>query len=286
MGAADMTRRVAILGLGLMGGSLGLSLRALLESPPEVAGYDVDPQVRQRALEHGAITRAYASPEETVEDADLVVFAVPVLAMADLMSRVAPALSRHAILMDLGSTKEQVLAWVEQMPTLASRFVGGHPMAGSERQGIEGARADLYVGSVWCLTPSRQTDADALERALALVTRLGAKPLVLDAAWHDDLVASVSHLPLVAAAALVRIVANDPERMVLAASGFRDTTRVASGSPEMARDICLSNRVALIRWLDTYISELNQFRSLINLADPEIVRLFEDAQAKRDNWLR
>ena len=284
--------RVAVLGLGLMGGSLGLALRekGLAAS---IAGYDAAPGTAERAIARGAIDEACSSPVEAVAGADLIVLAAPVLAERELLAAIASSLSPAAIVTDLGSTKRQVVEWARELLPGPSRFVGGHPMAGREQSGIEAASAGLFQGAVWCLTPAPEADAGAVRLVSELARELGAAPLVLNAAEHDVLVAGASHLPLVAAAALVRTAVGsaDWERLrSLAAGGFRDTTRVASGDVRMARDICLTNRDAIARWLDRYIAELSRAREVITEGEDTngeaVAAWFAEAREARDDWLR
>ncbi|HEU5439583.1 MAG TPA: prephenate dehydrogenase/arogenate dehydrogenase family protein [Ktedonobacterales bacterium] len=281
-------RRAAILGLGLMGGSLGLALHAH-GAAETVAGYDALAGRAEQARERGAIDVAAASPGEAVRAADLVVLAAPVGATRDLLAASVPALAPHALVTDLGSTKRSVCAWAEALLPDPGCFVGGHPMAGREQSGIEAAVADLFAGAVWCLTPTPATDPAALTRAEALVQTLGARPLVLAPDRHDTLVAAISHLPMVAAVTLVETVAADPtwpEAAPLAAGGFRDTTRVASGSSAMARDICLTNGPAILAWLDAYQDELSRLRAAIVAGDAEAIEhVFAQARAAREAWL-
>ena len=280
--------RVAILGLGLIGGSLGLALRerGLAE---EVAGYDPLPGRVQRARERGVIADVADSPAEAVRGADLVVLAAPVGAMRALLAAIAPALDTRALVTDTGSVKRPVCAAAAELLPNPVRFVGGHPMAGREQQGIEAADPALFAGAVWCLTPDRTTDGSALSRVEALVRALGAMPRTLDADWHDVLVGGVSHLPIAAATALVATIAADPagsEALELAAGGFRDTTRVASGDKIMARDILLANADNITAWLDAYIGALTRLRASIMAGDAmEIERTFANAKAARDDWL-
>ncbi len=227
--------------------------------------------------------------------ANLVVLAAPVGAIPALLAAIAPALDPAALVTDTGSVKRSVCAAAAgrtpYAPTLPdpARFIGGYPMAGREQSGIEAADGRLFEGAVWCLTPDRTTDGGALARLEALVRALGAVPRVLDADWHDVLVAGVSHLPLSAAAALATTVASDPagpEALELAAGGFRDTTRVASGSTTMARDILLANADNIAVWLDRYMAELARLRALILTGDAEgIERALAAANAARDEWL-
>lgn len=286
--AALMFSRVAILGLGLMGGSLGMALRES-HLAATVAGYDANVDTAARAVAVGTVDAAATSPDKAVAGADLVVLAAPILALRELLAEIAPALSPSAVVTDLGSTKRQVVNWAQELLPDPSRFVGGHPMAGREQPGIDAATPDLFSGAVWCLTPSPITAADVTMRVSELARGVNASPLTLDAATHDDLVAGASHLPLLAAAALVRVAAADAgwaQLAALAAGGFRDTTRVASGDARMARDICLTNREAILSWLDRYIAELGVIRRLVADGDGAVENWFENARHQRDEWRR
>ncbi|HEV8193446.1 MAG TPA: prephenate dehydrogenase/arogenate dehydrogenase family protein [Ktedonobacterales bacterium] len=283
-----MSERVAILGLGLMGGSLGLALRALMPMR-EIVGYDARPEAAVRALERGAITRASEEVDEALIGADLVVLAAPILALRDLLAEAGLHLGPDTVVTDLGSTKAEVVRWAEELLPAPERFVGGHPMVGSERSGIAAADAGLYAGCTWCLTPTARTSHGALAAILALITSLGATPHILDVATHDAAVAAVSHLPLVAATALTLTAAADhswPEGHILAAGGFRDTTRVASGDPRMARDICLTNAEPLVTLLDAYIAHLETMRDAIRSGDAaDVEQQFREGKQARDVWL-
>lgn len=283
-----MFERVAILGLGLMGGSLGLALRACTLAG-EVAGYDAKPDATARALERGAITTGCDDIAEAVARAELVVLAAPILALRGLTEAAAPHLRPDTVVTDLGSTKVEVARWASELLPAPERFVGGHPMTGSEQSGIAAATADLYTGCTWCLTPTARTAPGTLARVAEMVTALGARPHILDPASHDVAVASVSHLPLVAATALTLTATTDsswPEARILAAGGFRDTTRVASGDPRMARDICLTNAGPLAALLDAYIAQLQRMREAIDSGDEVAIETqFRAAKQARDAWL-
>lgn len=289
---AAMFSRVAILGLGLMGGSLALALRdaGVVE---QIAGYDRTPATAIHARERGMVDQACFSVAEAVTDADLIVLATPVLAERALLEQAAPHLRAGAIVSDLGSTKRVVVGWAgELLPTVA-RFVGGHPMAGRELSGLDASDATLYRGAVWCLTPTPQADPEAVHRLSSLITALGASPLLLDPERHDRLIAGVSHLPILVAAGLVRTLASDAgwaDLLPLAAGGFRDTTRVASGDPRMARDICLTNRDEILLWLDAYLATLHELRDVVAAAGVDdgatIETFFGEARTAREDWLR
>lgn len=279
-------QRVAILGLGLMGTSLGWALReaGLAES---VAGYDAAPGVAARAQERGAITLACGSVAEAVSGADLVVLAVPVLAMRPLFAEIGPHLAPGTLVTDLGSTKGEVVAWATALLPATARYVGGHPMAGRESSGVEAATPTLYQGCAWCLTPTPETSPTALEELAELVSGLGARPQVLAAEAHDAAVAAISHLPLLAAVALTNAVSRRTDWDVaqrLAAGGFLDTTRVAAGDARTARDICLTNAEPLVDALDGYIAELRALRAQIVARDPAIEASFQRAREVRRAW--
>jgi prephenate dehydrogenase len=276
--------RVAVLGLGLIGGSFALALprKGLAR---HIAGFDADQDVMQRAKERGAIAEACATPEEAVREADLVVLATPVLAMRDLLVRITPALKRGTLVTDTASTKARVVAWAEALLPAQVAFVGGHPMAGKEYSGIESAEAGLFEGCVYCLTRAQHTSPAAMARLSGIVERLGAHPYMLDAEQHDRLVAGISHLPFVLSAAMVQALGTAqewPEMARLAASGYRDMSRLAAGSPAMYRDICLTNKAAILEWLDALETQLQIIRSHIAVNDEALQDYFAQAKHVRD----
>lgn len=282
--AGEAMERVAVLGLGLIGGSFALALRreGLAKG---VAGFDADPRVTRRAQERGAITQACSTPEEAVREADLVVLATPVLAMRELLERSAPVLKRGALVTDTASTKAQVIAWAEALLPGHVAFVGGHPMAGKEYSGIEGAEAGLFEGSTYCLARAPQTSPAAVATLAGIIERMGAHPYMLDAEQHDRLVAGISHLPFVLSSAMVQALgaARDwPEMARLAASGYRDMSRLAAGSPTMYRDICLTNKEAILGWLDALAAQLHTIRSHIAVNDEALKDYFAQAKHVRD----
>lgn len=278
--------QVAVVGLGLIGASIGLTLLTRHRAAA-VSGYDVDPQVTARALERGAVTEARRSLGDAVRDADVVILATPVLALRELLPRVGKEAPETALITDVGSTKRIVGEWARAALPRPERFIGGHPMAGSEQSGVDAASADLFRGCRWLLTPDARTDSYALQRAHELAQAVGAQPVEVDASQHDAFVALVSHLPLVAATAVTLAAASQAKwggANVFAAGGFRDTTRVASGDPRMARDICLTNRDELLAQLDALQASLAELRALIDASDPAIEALFAEAKAARDGW--
>jgi prephenate dehydrogenase len=260
-------RRVALIGTGLIGGSVGL---ALARAGVDVVGYDRDPSRTERAKELGVVGEIAPNLASAVAGVDGVVVAVPVGHVAAV---VVDALDAGAPLVtDVGSVKAPVVAAVEQQrPELSSRFVGGHPMAGSEQDGLDGADADLFVGATWVLTPTAATDPEAFQAVRSLVVGLGAEAVEVSPGQHDALVAVVSHVPQLAASTLMDVAATRGERhatlLRLAAGGFRDMTRVAAGHPGIWPDICVANRDAIVAALDEYVAALSDVRQLVDGRD-------------------
>ncbi|GEM_PF-34062 len=286
--ANETAHRIAIVGLGLIGGSLGMAIRAARLRGVEVVGYDRDGAVVSKAKRLGAIDREARDLARAVSGASLVVIATPILAIREVLREAAPHLSPGAVVTDTGSTKAAVMAWARELLPEGVHFVGGHPMAGKEAQGIDNAQADLFRERAYCLCPDPQADEGAVRTVLGLVHLVGATPLFIDPQEHDQYVAAVSHLPLVVATALFTLVRGSSgwsEMAPLAASGFRDTTRLASGDPEMAHDICLTNQEAILHWLDRMIGELYRYRRLIAEGGAELFETFARAQLERDAFM-
>ncbi|MCW3491299.1 prephenate dehydrogenase [Dethiobacter alkaliphilus] len=258
--------RAALVGVGMVGGSLGRAMlgRGLVK---DVVG--IDPTGADKALELGAVTETAATLKEGVAHADLVVLAAPVMAVLELLPQLASLLKAGAVVTDVSSTKAMVMDKAAEVLPESVTFVGGHPMAGSEKDGVEALDENLFENAVYVLTYGAGDSQG--DRVATLVEKLGAVPVKMDAGQHDRVVASVSHLPHMAASALAETVAaNDEDReriMTLAASGFRDTTRVAMGSPQMWRDICLTNHEHITDLMDTYIKELAEVRDLVASGD-------------------
>jgi len=280
--------RVSIVGLGLIGGSMGLALRRF-KAGVEVVGFARRREVASRAVELGAVDRAEEHLRNAVNGAELVLIATPVMAMKDVMKAMAEGLDEGCIVTDAGSTKAQVMSWAGEYLPDSMSFVGGHPMAGKETSGIEAADADLFVGCTYCLVPGQGASGEATNTVEGLVRQIGARPLFIDAAEHDRLVAAISHLPMLMSSALVSMAAespNWPEMAGLAATGFRDITRLASGSPQMTRDICLTNSDSIVCLIDEYVKELTRFRHLVSDGGDELEKALTLAREQRETWLR
>jgi len=250
--APEPTGRAVIVGTGLIGGSIGLALRA---RGWHVSGVDRDGAMAARALELGALDAVGPDPE-----ADLTVVATPVGAIAGAVGEALS--STRGLVTDVGSVKGPFLALMDD-----PRYVGGHPMAGSEQDGVDGARADLFDGATWVLTPVDATDDDAFATLRALVASLGAEPVALAPDRHDRMVALVSHVPHLTAATLMQLADERSEEhralLRLAAGGFRDMTRIASGHPGIWPDICAENRDAIVEELGHLIDALSEVREIV-----------------------
>lgn len=260
--------RIAVIGLGLIGGSIALAARERLQA--QTLGWDPDPAVLDTALKRGAIAARVGSLADAVAGADAVFVAAPVGPLPELIGAVLDAVGEDCVVSDVGSTKRAIVAAHSD-----GRFVGGHPLAGSETSGIEHARGDLFDGATWYLTPTQATDGLLYERLHRVLSGLGARPTALDAETHDRLLALVSHLPHVFANVLVSMVAagsgavtggapdGASERLPVVGPSFRDATRVAGANSGIWTDIYMSNRDALVPVLDDAIACLTTVRETL-----------------------
>ena len=281
-----MIDKLCIVGVGLIGGSLARALRAA-KAVGTIVGYGRSPASLRHAVELGVIDRAEGTLADAVRDADMVVLAVPVGAMAELLQKVALRLAPAAAITDVGSVKGAVVAAARA--ALGGRFpafVPGHPIAGTEKSGIEASFAELYKGQRVVLTPEPDTDAGALKRVTDMWRAAGAEILTMSATHHDEVLAATSHLPHMLAYTLVDALLKLDDRQTLfalAASSFRDATRVASSDPEMWHDICLSNRAALVKALKHYRAQLDELLAALERGDGDYLRaLFTRAKQQRD----
>src|SRR5438876_3156299 len=281
-----MFNRVAIVGLGLIGGSIGLALHKA-KAAQQVVGYDLGKGISNQARKIGAIDEPYSTLADAVRGAELIILATPVGAMRSLLQDIATTATPGAVVTDVASTKAQIISWAEEFLPTSVAFVGGHPMTGKELSGVESADANLFQCRIYCLTPTARTRPVAINKVTALIEALGARVRFLEPAEHDGQVAGVSHLPFVAAIAMMNTVANGPawgDAAMLAANGFRDMTRLAAGNPEMYRDICLTNSEALAHWLNEYITTLSALRDRIAVRDRSLDETFTRAQQLRLQW--
>lgn len=275
-----MPGSVAVLGTGLIGGSVALGLR---RAGRTTVGYDRDLGVLQEGLGRGAFETVADSPGAAVRGAELVVIAAPVNQTETLCASIRGELSPEAVVTDVGSAKGEVVAACE--PLLGGRFVGGHPMAGSERHGIRAADPDLFQDAWWIVTPTPTTSSAAYRRVSALASTLGARPVALHPVDHDRLLARLSHLPQLVSSALVAaaVASEDKQSLLgLAAGGFRDVTRIASSDPALWVTILRANREAVLEALDEYAGGLRDLRELLARRDyEELERRLERSRAAR-----
>ncbi|MBN2099467.1 MAG: prephenate dehydrogenase/arogenate dehydrogenase family protein [Dehalococcoidia bacterium] len=283
-----MARRVAIIGLGLIGGSVGLALKRAESEAVELVGYARRPETADRARQLGAIDRIESTLASAVDKADLVVLATPTMSIKEILSQIGPHLPAACAVTDVASTKVQVMQWAEESLPQGVSFVGGHPMAGKELSGIEIADADLFKGCTYCIVPGRGASEAAVQMVVDLVHKVGARHVILNAAEHDRFVAGISHLPLILASALVMATTQSPQwpKMAdFAATGYQSTTRLASQHPRMNRDICLTNGENIVAWIDELTKELQRFRTLIAEGDLGLEQAFERAWQARNAWI-
>jgi len=281
-------QKITIVGVGLLGGSLGLAIKRR-RLARQVCGYVRRTASIKECERVGAMDFATTDLLAAVSNADLIILCTPLAQMRSLVEQMRPALKRGAIVTDVGSVKASVVKDLESLVGKAgAHLVGSHPMAGAEKTGVLAAKADLFEGAMCVVTPTLRTNKGALRKVGQLWEALGCRLLRLSPETHDQIVSRSSHLPHAVAATLATVVL-DPKRpkhqAALCANGFRDATRIASGSPEMWRDIALTNSKYLVRALDGFVSELAKFRKALQRGDAvAIAKFFETAKQRRDNW--
>jgi prephenate dehydrogenase len=275
--------RIAVVGTGMIGTSIAM---AAVRAGEAVRGFDADPRALSTAAERSGLTPA-STLGECVAGATLVFVCTPIPALAGLVAQ-SLRLAPDALVTEVGSVKSRVMSEVGAAadPALLERYVGGHPMGGSERSGPEHASASVLDGAVWVLCPAPVVPDANLARLAAWVEKVGARPTPMGAERHDRLVAMVSHLPQVASTALMGLAASEeagePDILLLAAGGFRDLTRLAASSPHLWSDILLANGDAIVRAIDLYVERLARLRTLIGQGDAgEVERAFGDAKRAR-----
>jgi prephenate dehydrogenase len=279
--------RVAVLGVGLIGGSIGLAARQRLGA--EAAGFDSDPATLERALDREALDTAAGSVAEAADGAEAVFCAAPVGVLPAVVDEALEASGEGTVVTDVGSTKRGLIAGLPEAPS-RERFIGGHPLAGAETSGIEHARADLFEGARWYLVPTQRSSGLLYDRLHRIVSELGARPLATDAETHDRIMATVSHLPHVIANVLAAEAAEalgeESERLPEVGPSFRDTARVAGANPGIWIDIFASNREALASEIESVVERLRGAAELLRSDDAEgLSRWHRDALADRRRLL-
>ena len=277
-------KRISIVGLGLIGGSWALALKELGYAAHRV-GFD-HPDVLKHAVESGTVHEAARGIDEAVRNADLVILATPVGKILEMLPRLKSSAPSHALITDVGSTKQRIMEQANKMPAGGAMFLGGHPLAGKEHSGLPFADATLFQDACYAIVPASAADLeDARVKAFVrLVESLGAKPCVMDAAGHDAAVAYLSHMPQLLSSGLASMMeekaglANLP--LELAGSGFRDLTRLAESPYSMWRDICLTNTENIRAALDAMIQKLDTIKT--HLSTRELEREFDQARKLRE----
>jgi prephenate dehydrogenase len=271
--------RIAVLGVGLIGGSIGLAARRRLDA--EVAGFDPDRELLDRALELEAVDSAAESVAAAVDGAELVFCAAPVTALPGLAAEALDAAGEDTVVTDVGSVKRDVIAALGS----ESRFIGGHPLAGAETAGVENARADLFEGARWYLTPTQRTGGLLYDRVQRAISEIGARPQAIEAETHDRLMATISHLPHVLANVLVTqattALSEEAEHLPEVGPSFRDATRVAGANPAIWGDIFAGNREAVAAEIDAVVSQLNEAADLLRSGDRAAVGEWHEEAGRR-----
>jgi prephenate dehydrogenase len=281
-----MKTNVAIFGLGLIGGSLGLALKR--NDTIHVTGFDRSYATADEAYRRGIIDTVAPSAQAAGENADFIIFATPVNTTITLMREAATwNLKNDVIFSDTGSTKVPIMDAAALLSNRGITFIGGHPMAGSHKSGVSAAKGHLFENAYYILTPHEGADAESVERLRDLLSPTKGKIVVLDASEHDSMTAIVSHFPHIVASSLVGRLANQQEQQPfvkhLAAGGFRDLTRIASADPTMWRDVTIQNREELLKQLDGWIADMGQVREMLVSNNPEeIYDFYAQAKAFRD----
>jgi prephenate dehydrogenase len=283
--------RITIVGLGFIGGSIGLALHQA-EAEFEIVGHDRERAAASQAKKIGAVDKTDWNLVSACEGADLIVTAIPVGGIKDTLTAIGPYLKPGCLITDTASIKSPVVEWAEEILPEEVHFVGGDPIVGDAGAsgGIDVARADLFSGAIYCLTPTPGAAADAVRLASDFVYLLGAKPYFLDPLEHDGLMAGIDHLPFVLSAALLGITTESPswrEMRRLAGGAFENATRFVSADPATYRDACLVNSQNIVRWIDACSGKLTELKETILAGDAdELEQVFEEALVVRQRWLR
>jgi prephenate dehydrogenase len=271
-------RRLSILGVGLLGGSIGLAIKSRLSSCA-VIGYGHRRSTLDAALSIGAVDEVYDAPVAAVRGADLVILCTPVGTFPELLKAIGPHLKDGAVITDVGSTKESVVEAAGRLLPQTARFVGSHPMAGSEKRGVEHARADLLGGALCILTPDDRTHPAALEQVESFWRMLDMRTARVSPAEHDRRMADISHLPHAVASALIGM--QEEASFALAGKGFADATRIAAGDGGLWRDIFLDNRDNVIASIERLRAQLDRFAGALRAGDGAAVKAWLDDAAER-----
>ena len=282
-----MAFRITVVGLGLVGSSIGLALKQT-EADLEIVGHDKDSKAAKRAYKSGCVDRTEWNLINACDQADLIVIAIPLAGIKDTLTAIAQDLKEGCVITDTASLKVPVLKWARESLPHTVGFVGGHPIVEKALPEPKGPVTDLFAGTVYCLTPSTDTSPAALQTVSNLAEALGAKPYYLDAAEHDGLIAAVEQLPLLLALALQSIAGESVStREILQLSGidFTGITQLLAGDAQSLAGLCTLNASNVVRWLDAFLPKLSQLRELVMAQDAKALQQsFVSALAARANW--
>ena len=281
-----MFKRVAIIGLGLIGNSIGLALHKA-NAAQQIVGYDSNKHQAHDARKSGAIDQSYSSLADAIRGSEFIILTIPINSMRSCFQDIATIASSGTVITDVASTKAQVISWAEEYLPISVFFVGGHPIINKDIFEDRLASAALFKNCVYCLTPTKRTSSAALDTVMKLIEILDAQVRFLEPAEHDGLVAGVNHMPFVISAILLNTVVGSPswvDAALVAEKSMYDMTRLSSYYPEAYRDICLTNSEALSRWLGEYISELSTFRDQLMLHDSNLIQTFNKSKELREQW--
>lgn len=273
-------KRVTIVGVGMMGGSLGLALKKH-KIAREVIGLSNRQSSLMSAMKAKVIDTAETDIAKAVKNADLIILAAPVDAIIHLLSAINPHLKRGCIITDLGSAKSAIVDEANRVLSNPGNFVGSHPIVGSEKKGVEGAQDDLFEGAKCIMTPSSTTNNAVADKVKKMWAKIGATVKDMTPSEHDKILAQISHLPHIAAFSMMNAISD--EYLELASNGLKDTTRVAGSSSQMWNDICMSNAKNVINVLDAFVAELAKVRlAIVNRDKIRLTECFEKAKEKRE----
>ena len=284
--------KIAIIGMGLVGTSLGLAIKRSGIKDIQIVGTDIERGHASSAQKMGAIDQVRRSLASATEDAKIVIIATPVMAMKDVMEIIAPRLREGCLVTDTGSSKGVVMEWAEQYLPPSVSFVGGHPMVGKGSTGPNAADGSLFQNRPYCVIPGRRARQDAVRLLTDMIRSIGARPYFIDLAEHDSFVSAVSHLPILLSVALVSCTSKSPswaDIAQIASTQYEDLTLLASGDPITSRDILFSNNQSIVPWIDAFIQELYEMRRIL-VSDEDgkleaLEKVFSQAVEARSRWL-
>ncbi|HEX5938998.1 MAG TPA: prephenate dehydrogenase/arogenate dehydrogenase family protein [Dehalococcoidia bacterium] len=289
MAEATPRQKIVIIGLGLIGGSIGLALKSAGLSNIRIIGHDVDGRAMSRARKRGAIDDSDGNIITAVRGSSCIIIAAPVMAIRRIFQEIAPHLEENAIVTDTGSSKLEVLKWAADELPQTVNFIGGHPMAGKEQGGIDAAEPGLFKDATYCVVPLPNASDGAVQAVLSLIAALGAKPWFVDPEEHDRYAAAISHMPMILSNALFTMARGSKawlELSRMAGPGFKDMTRLASQDPEMELDVITTNKDGIVHWLDRMQEEIDHWKELVQSDEETLFQALHRASLDREEYIQ